>query len=82
MPRKPASSRRQGEEERRRHYFGNLDPWRMVANSEFYVPLTPADPEWRADPYDNQRGEMIVDGKGLSSGLLEAEQELVEFTLL
>ena len=54
----------------------------MVANSEFYVPLTPADPEWRADPYDNQRGEMIVDGKGLSSGQLEAEQELVEFTLL
>ena len=77
-----SSARRQGEEERRRHYFGNLDPWRMVANSEFYVPLTPADPEWRADPYDNQRGEMIVDGKGLSSGLLEAEQELVEFTLL
>ncbi len=77
-----SSARRQGEEERRHHYFGNLDPWRMVANSEFYVPLTPADPEWRADPYDNQRGEMIVDGKGLSSGLLEAEQELVEFTLL
>lgn len=77
-----SAARRMGEESRRRHYFGNLDPWRMVANSEFYTALTPVDPEWRADPFDNQRGEMVVDGEGLCADLLVAEQELEEFTLL
>lgn len=77
-----SAARRQGDEARRRHYFGNLDPFRMVANSEFFVPLTPADPEWRADPFDNQRGEMMVDGRGLAAGEIEAEQEVISFELL
>ena len=77
-----SSARRKGEEERRRHYFGNLDPWRMVANSACFAQLTPADEEWRADPYDNQRGEMTADGQGLASYELLAEQELLGFELV
>ncbi len=77
-----SSARRNGEEDRRRHYFGSLDPWRMVANSACFVPLTPPDFQWRADPYDNQRGEMTADGTGLASFQLAAEQELLDFRLL
>ena len=77
-----SSARRNGETERRAHYFGSLDPWRMVANSAFYAPLTPPDPDWRQDPYDNQQGEMTVAGRGLDCPELERTQELLEFALL
>ena len=77
-----SSARRQGQVQRRRHYFGNLDPWRMVANSEFYAPLTPPMPGWRQDPYDNQRGELMVDGRGLDDPERECTQELLSFELL
>ena len=79
-----SSARRQGESWRQKHYFGNLDPWRMVANSVFQAPLTPPDPCWRHDPYDNQLGEMTVDGVGLvgAGKEMERELELVEFKYL
>lgn len=77
-----SSARRMGSEERRLHYFGSMDPWRMVANSACYAPLTPPDPAWRDDPYDNQRGEMTVDGIGLESRRMERTQELLEFEYL
>ena len=76
-----SSARRLGETDRRRHYFGSLDPWRMVANSAFQAPLTPPDPAWRQDPYDNQRGEMVVDGRGLDDHEMIREQELISFEL-
>lgn len=77
-----SAARRRGETERRRHYFGNLDPWRMVANSAFFAPLTPPDPEWRSDPFDNQTGELTADGVGLLGSQRATAQELVEFELL
>ncbi len=49
---------RAGKEERRQFYFGNLDPYRMVANSEFQKDFTIPKVYLRADPYDNQLGEM------------------------
>ena len=52
-------------EERRKYYFGNLDPFRMVANSEFMAPFTVDKDHWRADPYDNQVGEMETADRGL-----------------
>ncbi len=52
-------------EERRKFYFGNLDPYRMVANSEFMAPFTVEKDHWRADPYDNQVGEMETTDRGL-----------------
>ncbi len=42
---------------RREHYFGNLDPFRLVASDEFQQPLTPDKQLCRMDPYDNQSGE-------------------------
>ena len=77
-----SSARRNGETERRRHYFGSLDPWRMVANSAFQASLTPPVQDWRQDPYDNQVGEVMVGGRGLDASERETSQELLEFELL
>jgi len=77
-----SSARRNGEQARRRHYFGSLDPWRMVANSAFQAPLTPPDSAYRQDPYDNQLGEMTVNGRGLSAPEMERTVEEVSIQLL
>ena len=77
-----SGARRNGEAARRKHYFGNLDPCRMVANSVFQAPLTPPDPCYRNDPYDNQTGEMAVDGVGLWGDQMEKTVETVEFQFL
>jgi len=55
---------RLGKEERRKFYFGNLDPYRMVANSAFARNFSVPKEQWRADPYDNQLGEMESDKRG------------------
>ena len=55
---------RAGSEERRQFYFGNLDPYRMVANSAFQTNFTVPKEQWRADPYDNQLGEMESSDRG------------------
>ncbi len=60
-----ASMARAGEEELRRHYFGSIDPGRMVANRAFQAPFDPPMYGFRADPYDNQTGEVEADGVGL-----------------
>ena len=57
---------RVGKEERRRFYFGNLDAYRMVANSAFHINFTVPKEHWRADPYDNQLGEIESSEKGFS----------------
>lgn len=77
-----SGARHRGEEELRRHYFGNLDPWRMVANCEFQAPLTPPMTGWRNDPYDNQSGEIMVDGQGLTGAARSHTRELIEYQLL
>ena len=77
-----SSARRSGEDARRAHYFGSLDPWRMVANSAFQAPLTPPMPAWRQDPYDNQCGELMVGGRGLDAPERAWGHELLDFTRL
>ena len=59
---------RAGKEQRRQFYFGNLDPYRMVANSAFAANFTIPKVQWRADPYDNQLGEMETTDRGFSFG--------------
>ncbi|MDD5937989.1 MAG: transglutaminase domain-containing protein, partial [Clostridiales bacterium] len=71
-----------GRPHRRKHYFGNLDPWRMVANSAFQAPLTPPDEALRQDPYDNQLGELSVDGQGQDRPGMARSVELVDFQYL
>ena len=55
---------RRNNEEERRFYFGNLDPYRMVANRAFQAPFQTDKQQWRADPYDNQSGEMETSDRG------------------
>lgn len=72
-----SGARCEGDEARRRFYFGNLDPWRMVANSRFMAPLTPDCDVLRNDPFDNQVGEMVVGERGLTSHDFSWRTELV-----
>lgn len=60
------SSMRAKNEERRQFYFGNLDPYRMAANSAFQENFTIPKEQWRADPYDNQLGEIESAERGYS----------------
>ena len=60
------SATRNENESRRKFYFGNLDPYRMVANSRFQAPFTVRKDHWRADPFDNQVGEIETADRGLT----------------
>lgn len=64
-------------EDRRKFYFGNLDPFRMVANNAFQENFTIPKQQWRADPYDNQVGEMESADKGFSFAEYERSKEIL-----
>ena len=70
---------RRGDEMLRRHYFGNLDTGRMVANSAFEAPFDPPMTGFRSDPYDNQSGEMEADGVGLAGEERVTTKEVLRF---
>lgn len=59
------SAWKRGDELLHRFYFGNVDPWRMAANARILGETGFPESEFRADPYDNQVGEMALDGRGL-----------------
>lgn len=69
---------RAGNEERRKFYFGNLDPYRMVANNAFQTGFTVEKKHWRADPYDNQTGEIESADRGFCGTELEHSLELLQ----
>jgi len=71
-------AKRAGNEERRQFYFGNLDPYRMVANGAFQAPFDPPESHWRSDPYDSQTGELEYEGRGLRGYELEHEMTILE----
>lgn len=56
---------RRGNEQLWNHYFGNLDPFRMVANNDFQQSFDPPKRFMRIDPYDNQSGEAEFESVGL-----------------
>ena len=58
------SANRQGKQERREFLFGNIDPYRMVANGKFQQNFEIPKQQWRADPYDNQEGELETTDRG------------------
>ena len=66
-------------EDRRKFYFGNLDPYRMVANNAFQTGFTIDKQHWRADPYDNQVGEMETADRGFSFSEYERSKEILSF---
>ena len=65
-------------EELRRFYFGNLDPWRTVFNRAFAAPLDPAVETIRRDPFDNQVGEVVVNGRSLDEDDFSYTVELLD----
>ena len=73
---------RAGKEERRQFYFGNLDPYRMVANSAFAANFTIPKEQWRADPYDNQLGEIEASDRGYSFEEYERSKEILSCTIV
>lgn len=73
---------REGNEARRQHYFGNLDPFRMAANTQFQADFDVPKLWWRADPYDNQVGEMETDRRGLCYDAFLRSKEVLDFRLL
>ena len=50
----------------------------MVANRALCAPFDPPMCSFRADPCDNQVGEMEVDGVGLYGQQVETKQEIVK----
>ncbi|WP_312615311.1 transglutaminase-like domain-containing protein [Oscillibacter sp.] len=77
-----AGAVREGNEARRRFYFGNLDSYRMTANTAFQAAFDVPQDHWRADPYDNQVGEMELTDRGLRYEEFERTKEVLEFTEL
>lgn len=69
---------REGNEEQRTFYFGNLDPFRMVANSQFQKEFEPPKMYIRTDPYDNQTGEIEYEDRGLLYDEYESEIKVLE----
>lgn len=71
------SAVRNANEARRQFYFGNLDPYRFVANSAFQTNFTVPKQHWRADPYDNQSGEIETTDRGFTCDELEYERTIL-----
>lgn len=70
---------RVGNEERRKFYFGNLDPFRMVANSRYQTDFNPPKQCDRVDPYDNQDGEVELNGIGLLGSQFNTTYTTLQF---
>lgn len=68
-----------GDEEKRDFYFGNLDPFRMCAASEFQHQFDPPMTHMRYDPYDNQDGEAEYEDGLLLNSQIYTDQEMVEW---
>ncbi|GLC80026.1 transglutaminase-like domain-containing protein [Lacrimispora brassicae] len=69
------SAYRMGNMERWNYYFGNLDIYRMAANGGIQAEFLPPRKYFRADPIDNQRGEVEYKDRGLSFLEFQAEQQ-------
>ena len=58
---------RREDEVKRNFYFGNLDPFRMVANRRYMSEFEPASRFLRCDPCDSQDGEVETETEGLDA---------------
>lgn len=71
------TAKRGGAEDGWHFYFGNLDPWRMVANRAYFAPFVPEKRFARRDPYDSQRGEVETETRGLGPGEFSTRYEML-----
>lgn len=75
------SAERMGCEERRRFYFGNLDPFRMPSCCQFQADFIPPSEGLRQDPYDNQTGEAEYPDRMLQREETKTIHQVVEFSV-
>lgn len=75
-------ARRNGKPERWDYYFGNLDPFRMVANRAYYKDFDPPKHFLRYDPCDNQDGEVETGTRGLDNLEYDKTDTVTEFKKL
>ena len=73
------SAFRQGDELLHKFYFGNIAGDAMVANREFQGDFKVVKSHWRADPYDNQVGEIETESRGLRYSQFDSIRTVVEF---
>ena len=73
------SAFRQGDELLHKFYFANIAGDAMVANSEFQGDFKVVKSHWRADPYDNQVGEIETESRGLRYSQFDSIRTVVEF---
>lgn len=70
---------RNGDFELWEHYFGNIDTMREVNCTEFQAAFDPPKRFMRADPYDNQSGELEYADRGLILDSVNAGRSVVDF---
>ena len=73
---------REGHFDRWNFYFGNLEPWRMVASRDVQQEFDPPKNHPRFDPYDNQSGEAEYEDDGLTHREFQCEKELLSYEIL
>ncbi|HMO27449.1 MAG TPA: transglutaminase-like domain-containing protein, partial [Tepidisphaeraceae bacterium] len=62
----PSYGRKKHDDPRvRDFYFGHVDRYRMVVNTDYGAPLVPPKQSLRSEPLDFQRGEVEIDGRNL-----------------
>ena len=71
-----------GDENRRRFYFGNLEPFRMAANHAFQQKFTVKKEFLPIDTCDNQTGEMECETCGFTEEELEVTKEIISVEML
>lgn len=74
------SAVRKNKPERWAFYFGNLDPFRLPANSEYQHDFTPVPRFLRHDPYDNQLGEAEYENEPLPRMQRSTRHEILSVT--
>jgi len=66
IPVDPSYGLRQSDDPRvREFYFGGIDAYRMIVNTDYGRPLCPPKSSLRSEPLDFQRGEVEVNGENL-----------------
>lgn len=72
------SAYKKGNMDKWNFYFANLDPFRMVANSEVQHEFDPPKQFFRHDPYDNQVGECEYEDRAIRREEFNVKFELIE----
>ena len=63
----------------RKHYFGNMDAYRLVANIEVNTDFGVVKKMFSADPVDSQMGEIEYEDRGLAVDEFDYKAELIKF---